>query len=136
MSWRESLIRISNHEVETLQKRLGEIAHRRTMAEMRLVLLDAEVEAERAQAKAGPAEFGWSLHGFLEGVKARRANIGIEIQTIGLEEAGARDALNQAFEKLKKFEHVAEIARLASVKEAARRETMAMDEMGLRAASR
>ena len=136
MSWRESLIRISNHEVETLQKRLGEIVQRRSLAEMRLTLLDAEVEAERQQAGAGGTEVGWSLQGFLQGAKQRRANIGLEIETIGLEEAGARDALNHAFESLKKFEHVAEIARLAAVKESNRRETAAMDEMGLRAASR
>ncbi|HEY2659902.1 MAG TPA: flagellar export protein FliJ [Caulobacteraceae bacterium] len=136
MSWRESLIRISNHEVETLQKRLGEIVHRRSMAEMRLTLLEAEVESERMQARSNGAELGWSLQGFLDGAKHRRAHIGLEIETIGLEEAGARDALNHAFETLKKFEHVAEIARLATIKEANRRETAALDEMGLRAASR
>ena len=136
MSWRQSLIRISTHEVETLQKRLGEITHRRSLAEMRLTLLAAEAESERSQANGGASEYGWSLHGFLEGVKQRRARIELEIETIGLEEAGARDALNQAFEKLKKFEHIAEVARLATAKETAKRETAAMDEIGLRAASR
>ncbi len=136
MSWRESLIRISNHEVETLQKRLGEIVQRRTMAEMRLTLLEAEVESERMQARTAGGEIGWSLQGFLEGAKHRRALIELEVQTIGREEAGARDALGHAFETLKKFEHVAEIARLAMIKEADKRESAAMDEMGLRAAAR
>ena len=136
MSWRESLIRISNHEVETLQKRLGEITQRKSMAEMRLTLLDAEVEGERAQAQQHAGQVGWSLNAFLEGARHRRARIALEIETIGQEEAGARDALSQAFESLKKFEHVAELARLATAKEAAKRETAAMDEMGLRAASR
>ena len=51
------------------------------------------------------------------------------------EEAGARDALSRAFEELKKFEHVAEVARIAEVKEQGRRETAALDEMGLRKAT-
>ena len=42
----KSLIRISTHEVEMLQKRLAEIVDRRTTAELRLVVLEAEGEAE------------------------------------------------------------------------------------------
>lgn len=135
MSWRESLIRISNHEVETLQKRLGEIVHRRSLVEMRISVLDAEVEGERTQAH-GDVGMGWSLPAFLQGAKLRRERMEQELEVIGQEEAGARDALTLAFEKLKKFEHVAEIARLNAVKEADKRDTAAMDEMGLRAAAR
>ena len=46
-AWAQSLIRISSYEVETLQKRLAEITARRSSAEMRLAVLDAEVEVER-----------------------------------------------------------------------------------------
>jgi flagellar FliJ protein len=49
-----------------------------------------------------------------------------------MEEQGARDALIHAFEELKKVEHVAETARVAASKEAARRETAALDEMAQR----
>ncbi len=51
-AWAQSLIRISNYEVETLQKRLAEITARRASAEMRLAVLDAEVEVERERARA------------------------------------------------------------------------------------
>ena len=88
-SWAHSLIRISNYEVETLQKRLAEITARRASTEMRLAVLDAE-------------------------------------------EAGARDALTSAFEELKKFEQVAETTRLNKLIAAAKRETAAFDELGLR----
>lgn len=135
MSWRASLIRISNYEVETLQKRLGEIVERRMDAEVRLAMLEAHAEAERAHAAAQP-ESGWRLAGFLAGVKIRRTVIAAEIAERSAEEAGARDALAEAFEALKKFEHVAENARLAEVKETARRDNAALDEMGLRARSR
>ena len=46
-TWAQSLIRISNYEVETLQKRLAEISARKAEAEMRaggwLVSLEFEV---------------------------------------------------------------------------------------------
>ncbi|MDR3506362.1 MAG: flagellar FliJ family protein [Caulobacteraceae bacterium] len=135
MSWRESLIRITNYEVETLQKRLGEIVGRRQDAQMRLTMLEAQVVAEMEHANRD-ASLGFGWQGFLAGMKHRRERIDLEIRDIEQEEAGARDALSDAFESLKKFEHVAEIARLAGVKEADKRETAAMDEIGLRVASR
>jgi len=135
MTWRQSLIRISNHEVETLQKRLAEIVDRRAQSEIKLALLEAEVEAESRQA-VNSAEASRDLSDFMRGVKVRRGILQGALAAITAEEAGARDALNQAFESLKKFEQVAEMARLADEKEAARRETQALDEMGMRAAAR
>jgi flagellar export protein FliJ len=134
MGWRESLIRIANYEVETLQKRLGEIVQRKSAAEMRLIMLDAEAEAEAQAARADP-EIAYLWVMFRQGLKARRAAMEQDLAAIEHEEAGARDALGEAFETLKKYEHVAESARLADLKEAARRETIAMDELGLRRAS-
>jgi len=135
MSWRQSLIRISHHEVETLQKRLAEIVERRNQAEVKLALLEAEAEAETRGA-ARSAEASRDLAQFMRGVKIRRGILQAALAAIAAEEAGARDALSLAFESLKKFEQVAEMARLADEKEAARRETQALDEMGMRAATR
>jgi flagellar FliJ protein len=135
MTWRASLIRIANYEVEELQKRLAEIVDRRADAETRLTMLAASAEAEMAHA-AGHGDARFPLSGYLAGVKIRKAQINTEIQALLAEEAGARDALTLAFESLKKFEQVAETAKLVEAKEEARRETAAMDEMGLRAASR
>ena len=134
MKWANSLIRIANHEVETLQKRLGEIANRRMVMEMRMASLHAEAEAEQQRANVD-AEAGWYHVGFQRGWHLRRDLLKAQIDETLVEEAGARDALARAFEELKKFEHVAEVARIAEVKEQDRRETAAMDEMGLRKAS-
>jgi flagellar FliJ protein len=131
MSWRDSLVRIADHEVETLRKRLAEILDRRAQLEMKLVMLAAQTEAELAHAQRD-AEAGWYKAGFLQGVRYRRAEIQAEIDATVPEEAGARDALAVAFEQLKKFEHVAEAARVAEVKALAKLETAALDEMGLR----
>jgi len=131
MSWAKSLIKLSTYEVELLQKRLGEITERRLQAEMRLALLEAEGEAEAERGRQD-AEAGWYQVGFWEGLRARKALVQAEIGRIALEEAGARDALASAFEEQKKYEQVAEGIRLAQLKETARRETAALDELGLR----
>ena len=69
--WAHSLIRISNYEVETLQKRLAEITARRVSAEMRLTVLEAEAELERERARADH-EAGMMLIAYLKGWNLRR----------------------------------------------------------------
>ncbi|WP_125256356.1 flagellar export protein FliJ [Brevundimonas fluminis] len=130
-AWAQSLIRISNYEVETLQKRLAEITARRASAEMRIAVLDAEVEVERERARSD-AEARMLLDAYVTGWKARRGAAEADVLQIGAEEAGARDALTGAFEELKKFEHVAETTRLNALVAAARKETARFDELGLR----
>lgn len=132
--WADSLIRISNHEVETLQKRLADIVERRQTAEMKVAALDAESEAEAMQAQ-GDVEAGWYMIGFRQGSKIRRDQALLEIDQILIEEAGARDALSLAFENLKKYEHVAEAAKVAKAKLVGKLETAALDELGLRRAA-
>ena len=135
MSWKQSLIRISSYEVEMLQRRLADVVARRGDAELRLIILAAESEAEIVRADQD-AQAGWYRAGFLQAMRNRRAAVQGEIANLTAEEAGARDALAEAFEALKRFEHVAETARLAAVKEESRRETVALDELGLRRKAR
>ena len=135
MSWKESLIRISSYEVEMLQRRLADVVARRADAELRLIILAAESEAEIAHADQD-AQAGWYRAGFLQAMRNRRAAAQGDINALTAEEAGARDALAEAFEALKRFEHIAEAARLAAVKEESRRETVALDELGLRRKAR
>src|SRR5580698_7063723 len=103
--WAHSLIRLSKYEVETLQKRLAEVAARRASAEMRVAVLDAEreVESERAAVDAYAA---MQLATYVQGWKLRRGAAQGTLEEAATEEAGARDALAQAFEEQKKFEHV------------------------------
>ena len=135
MKWAGSLIRISNYEVEMLQKRLAEIAARRVAVEMRLASLEAEEEAEAEHARTN-AEAGIYLAGFKQGVQVRRAKLHGELAQVSAEEDGARDALTEAFESLKKFEKVAVTAKISALAEAQKRETAVFDELGLRQASR
>jgi flagellar protein FliJ len=135
MSWSESLIKLATYEVENRQLRLAEIAKRRADAEIRLAVLCAEGEAEAKHAGQN-AEAGWYHAGYADGLRIRKAAIQAEIDLIAVEELGARDALAQAFEEQKKYEQVAENARVAEVKESNRRENAELDEVGMRAARR
>jgi flagellar protein FliJ len=131
LSWSQSLIRISTYEVEVLQKRLAEIERRRAAAEIRIAVLDAEAEGETAQARTC-LDAARAHPAYLAAWRRRRATAETDLDLIGREADGARDALASAFEELKKFEHVAELAALARRKETARRETAALDDLALR----
>ena len=131
--WAGSLTRLANYEVETLQKRLAEVVARRLDAELRLTLLDAEAEAETENARMDP-EAAMFHPVFMKGWRERRDRQSALVEEIAHEESGARDALSRAFEEQKKYEHVTALAEAAAAREAARRETAALDELGLRAA--
>ncbi|MFA4951352.1 flagellar FliJ family protein [Brevundimonas sp.] len=130
-TWAQSLIRISNYEVETLQKRLAEISDRKAKTEMRLAMLEAEAEGEQDRARQD-VDAAMMLRAYLNGWKQKKAAVQADVAAIEAEEEGARDALTSAFEELKKFEHVAETTRLNALLAAGKRETAAFDEMGLR----
>ena len=134
MSWRESLVRLANYEVEQLRKRLAAILDRRAAAEVALEEVHAEAERERRRA-ATDAEAGWYRLGYLEGWRARRDAGVAALAALAAEETGARDALAAAFEDLKKYEQLEEGARVLAVKEEARKETAALDELGMRRAA-
>ena len=135
MSWSDSLIKLATYEVENRQLRLAEIVGRRADAEIRLTVLCAEGEAEAKHA-ATDAEAGWYMVGYGDGLRIRKAAVQAELELIAVEELGARDALAQAFEEQKKYEQVAENARVAEVKETKRRENAEPDEVGMQAARR
>ncbi len=129
--WANSLIRISGYEVETLQKRLADISTRRAASEMRLAVLDAEMEVEKTRA-ADDQQAAMMMPAYTTGWKIRKGLAESDLALVSVEEDGARDALSRAFEELKKFEHVAETTRLNRLIAAGKRETAAFDEMGLR----
>jgi flagellar FliJ protein len=131
VSWAESLIKLSTYEAEVLQKRLAEIVDRRVAVEMRLAILEAEGEAETA-FMAQEAAAGIYRAGFFEGLKVRKAKIQSEIDVILIEESGAREALAEAFETQKKYEHIAQNLKIEARKVQGRLDSAALDELGLR----
>jgi flagellar FliJ protein len=131
VSWADSLIKLSSYEAEVLQKRLAEIVDRRVACELRLAMLEAEGEAE-AQFSAQDAAAGIYRAGFFEGLKLRKAKVQSQIDVILVEEQGARDALAEAFEAQKKYEHIADGIRAEQRKVQGRIEAAALDELGLR----
>lgn len=133
-NWARSLIRLSGYEVETLQKRLAEITTRRASAEVRVAVLDAEYEVERERSTFD-AHAAMQMSAYVAGWRLRKAAAEAEFQQVWTEEEGARDALALAFEAQKKFEQVAEMARVRDLAETSRRETQALDELALRRAT-
>ncbi len=130
-NWLASLIKLADLEVETLQKRLRDIADRRAAIELVLESLAMEGREETQRATLD-ASAGWYLVGFREGLKARRAKAEADLKVCAMEEAGARDALSRAFEEQKKYEMLAETARVAARRKLAKLETAALDELALR----
>jgi flagellar FliJ protein len=98
---------------------------------MRLAILEAEGEAE-ADFFAQEAATGMYRAGFFEGLKVRKAKIQSEIDVILIEETGAREALAEAFETQKKYEHIAQNLQVEARKVQGRRDSAALDELGLR----
>ena len=135
MSWQDSLIKLATYEVEARQLRLAEIGRRLADANIRLGVLIAEGEAEAKFAALDP-DAAWRHGAYAQALKIRKAALQAEIDAIEMEERGARDALSEAFEEQKKYEQVAETARIAQVKEVGRRETAALDEVGIQSARR
>ena len=135
MTWRRSLVRIAGFNVDELRKRLSEVMDRREALDARMRALQAEREDETRKAEQD-AEFGFYRLGYLQGWRARREALEVQIQVISQEEEGARDALTLAFEELKKYEHVEETARVEVRRLEARRETALLDEMGMRLAAK
>jgi flagellar FliJ protein len=133
MRWADQLIKLSNFELELLQARLADVVERRIRAELKLAVLIAEGESETALARQNP-EVSWRLGAFNEGLKVRKAAAQRDIDLALAEENGVRDAISEAFETLKKYEQVAENAKVVAAREAGRRETAALDELGLRRA--
>lgn len=135
MSWQRSLVRLADHEVEELRKRLVEILDRKAQVELKLAMLHAEAEAEKAHA-TDDAHAGLYRIGYMEGWRLRRDAVLAAIAEIEAEEAGCRDALTTAFEHLKKYEQVEESALQTAAKDRARTERIALDELGQRSTGR
>ena len=132
--WAASLIRISNHEVETLQKRLADTPDPRWAGQRPTPMRHPAAEPEAKNAE-GDASAGWYMIGYREGYKRRKADMLVQIEQCQLEESGARDALSEAFENLKKYEHVAEQAKILAAKKLGAFEAAQMDEVSIRRAA-
>ena len=62
MKWAKSLIRISNHEVETLQKRLADIVARRWAIQAQIDAIEVELTHDTApRTVEPPADFAAAL---------------------------------------------------------------------------
>ena len=118
MRWADQLIKLSNFELELLQTRLADVVERRNRAELKLVVLTAEGEAELALARRDP-EAAWRLAAFREGLKIRKAAAQREIDLVVTEESGVRDALTEARQTLAAYANMEELIRIGAYRSGA-----------------
>lgn len=132
--WAHSLIRLSKYEVESLQKGMAQIVSQRTAAELRCATLDAEREIERERAMGDPL-MGMHWMAYVKGWEARKGQALHELDLLAEIEVKAREKLSDAYAELKKFEHVAEAAKVKQQKKMDAIEAAQMDEAALRKSS-
>ena len=81
MKWADQLIKLSNFELDILQRRVARAIERRVAAELKLAVLIAEGEAEIALARSDP-EAAWKIAAFSEALKQRKAATQREIDRV------------------------------------------------------
>ena len=84
MRWTGSLIRIAEHEIEGLRRRVAEVSARRAACEAALIRLKQEAERETERARHD-AEAGWYLIGFRRGWKLRHEKAQAELTAVSME---------------------------------------------------
>jgi flagellar export protein FliJ len=127
-----TLIRLAGSEVDTARRELQAVLAEEDRVNEALRTLDESLARESALAQQDPS-FAGSFSLYLG--HARRKRQGLEAERAALEPriAAARDKLAEAFAIQKKYEIARDNRAAAARAEAARKETLDLDEMGLNA---
>ena len=131
MKSRETLIRLKKFQVDEKRRRVTQIEG--MIADFQRMSVDLEREIQTEQERAGindPSHFAYPT--YAKAAIQRRENLTRSADELRIQLEDAKNLLSEAFEELKKFEHVAETTRLNRVIAAGKRETAAFDELGLR----
>lgn len=128
-----SLIRVNEWTVDEKRRVLG--ARLRELDELETALANLEAEVIREQQKAAemPELAGFIYGNYADGVIHRREQFQAHIAAKQEEVVLAREDLNEAYRELKKYEVVHENQQRRDAEEAARREQIELDELGLQA---
>lgn len=126
-----NLIRLNEWEVDEKRRKLGELLRLMANLEAQAKALEEELVREQAQAADQPVEGGILYGAYAENVIDRRERIkeSMDQMEVAIEEA--REELRVAYLELKKYEVAQENRDRRMAREAARRETMEYDEIGI-----
>jgi len=128
-----SLIRLHKWRVDEKRRHLGELLRLVEDLENRARRLEEELRNEQKIAGAAPREAGYLYGQYAQAVIRRRGQIAQAIAETEKGIAAAREALNEAYRNLKKYE-VAQAGRdTRETRERDHREQIVLDELGIQA---
>ena len=132
----KSLVRLSEWNVDERRRELAVILDQLDAAERARIDLENELKREQLLALESPQEAGLYYGSYADGVIARREKISMSIIEINERVLGARDALNDAYRELKKYETVEKNRLIREAEELSKKEQTVLDELGLQSYSR
>ena len=130
MSALNSLVRVHSWSLDEKRQKLAELDGIADKLRADLVALEQELIQEQSAA-SGSVEGSIAFPAFVAATLERRKRLRQSIANIELACAAARDEVNQAFQEMKKFELARDNQIAEEQSEAARREQIIMDELGV-----
>ena len=127
----KGLIRLHQWVVDEKRRKLGELLKMLVELEEQARRLEAEVVEEQKAAAKAPETAGFLYGNYARHVIERRERLAKSIASMEQQTAAAREELNEAYREIKKFQVAQEVRDRRAALEAARREQIVLDEVGL-----
>ena len=127
----ETLIRVQRRQLDQLRR---DVAALETLAEDlrgQAAALEEELKTQQATAKSGAPEVAFSYPNFARWAIERRARLAASIADVDGRLEAARAQVAEAFQDLKRFDIVLANRQERARQDAARREQVILDEIGL-----
>jgi flagellar protein FliJ len=124
----DTLIKLHKRTLDELRKQIGALENQKQKLIQLSKKLDDDLRSEMKVAAETP-EMGRFYTGFSKRIQERQKEIGAEVRKIDNAISALTDEAREAFGEVKKFEIVRANAEKRGQKEAARKETIALDEI-------
>ena len=126
----KSLIRLHKFRLDERRRGLQELETLRLRLDAALVRLEAEVRAEKRTVETAP-EMAFAFADYAASARDRRDKLVDSIDETKQQIEQAREAVNEAFQELKKYEITQANRERMAARRAARLEQAELDEVGL-----
>lgn len=126
-----ALIRLHGWRVENRRRALAAARGRAETVVQRLAELAGELDRERALAAASPADAGFAFPAYRRRITAERETLTTDLSAAVEAVAQARDGLAEAYRGKRKLELAQQGRDSRQASAQARRERIALDELGL-----
>jgi len=127
----KTLIRLSEWTVDEKRRELGIKLENLATLEDNLDALGKELIREQTSAASSPQEAGLYYGNYADQVIARREQLHVDIADMEHQVSEARDALNEAYRELKKYEVAEQTRKDREAKELDRKEQILLDDLAI-----